>query len=243
MKENVAIQAELLRKEYRKGNLQGFGNQIGNLLKGKKNPKRETTVALNDLSFEVEKGSSLGIIGKNGSGKSTLLKILSGVTSPSSGKITMRGRRLSILEIGTGFHPDLTGRENVYLNGALNGLPRQEVDVIFDDIVDFSEIGDFIDSPVKNYSSGMYLRLAFGIIAHLDADILLLDEVIAVGDAAFQIKCMEKVREMCRQDRTVIIASHSTNELLSICNQVMYRIPMPMSWTWCRTSITSLRPP
>lgn len=222
MKPELAIQAEKLRKEYQKGTLPGFVRQMRDSLRGKQPARREMTVALDDLDFAVEKGASLGIIGKNGSGKSTLLKILSGVTSPTSGRITLRGRRLAILEIGTGFHPDLTGRENVYLNGALNGLSRPEVDAIFEDIVEFSEIRAYIDSPVKTYSSGMYLRLAFSIIVHLDADILLLDEVVSVGDAAFQVKCMEKVRELSQQDRTVVIASHSTNELLSICSQVMY---------------------
>jgi lipopolysaccharide transport system ATP-binding protein len=179
-------------------------------------------VALDDLSFEVEAGTTLAVIGRNGSGKSTLLKIMSGVTSPTSGRVRLRGKRLSILEIGTGFHPDLTGRENVYLNGAINGLRRPEIEAIFDQIVDFSEISSFIDTPVKNYSSGMYLRLAFSIMAHLRADILLLDEVISVGDASFQIKCMEKVREITRQGCSVVMASHNVNELLSISKQVMY---------------------
>lgn len=222
MDSHLAIQAESLRKEYRKGTLAPFLRQVGNLVQGKKQKATETTTALDNVSFELERGTTMGIIGKNGSGKSTLLKVLSGVTSPSSGRVRLRGKRLSILEIGTGFHPDFTGRENVYLNGAINGLRRAEIDAIFDQIVAFSEIPDFIDTPVKNYSSGMYLRLAFSIIVHLEADILLLDEVIAVGDASFQIKCMEKVRELSQQGRTVVIASHSTNELLSICDRVMY---------------------
>lgn len=222
MDARLAIHAESLRKEYRKGTLAPFLRQVGNLIKGNRQQTPETTLALDNVSFALEKGTTTGIIGKNGSGKSTLLKVLSGVTSPSSGRVKLRGKRLSILEIGTGFHPDFTGRENVYLNGAINGLRRPEIDAIFDQIVAFSEIPEFIDTPVKNYSSGMYLRLAFSIIVHLEADILLLDEVIAVGDASFQIKCMEKVRELSQQGRTVVIASHSTNELLSICDQVMY---------------------
>jgi ABC-type polysaccharide/polyol phosphate transport system ATPase subunit len=222
MEAHLVIHAENLHKEYRKGTLAPFLKQVSNFFQGKGQNTKESTLALDNVSFGVIKGATLGIIGKNGSGKSTLLKVLSGVTSPSSGRVRLRGKRLSILEIGTGFHPDFTGRENVYLNGAINGLSRPEIDAIFDQIVEFSEIPDFIDTPVKNYSSGMYLRLAFSIIVHLEADILLLDEVIAVGDASFQIKCMEKVRELSQQGRTVVIASHSTNELLSICDEVMY---------------------
>ncbi|MEM7040437.1 MAG: ATP-binding cassette domain-containing protein, partial [Bacteroidota bacterium] len=157
----------------------------------------------------------------NGAGKSTLLKILSGITSPTAGKVRLRGRRLSILDIGTGFHPDLSGRENIYLNGALNGLSRAEMEQRVPDIIEFSEIADFIDVPVKTYSNGMYLRLAFSIMIHLDADILLLDEVLAVGDAGFQLKCMHKIRELAQADQTFVLVSHSMSEMIAVCTRVM----------------------
>jgi lipopolysaccharide transport system ATP-binding protein len=165
--------------------------------------------ALRNVNLEVNEGEVYGIIGKNGAGKSTLLKILSQITAPTEGRIKIRGRIASLLEVGTGFHPELTGRENVYLNGAILGMSRKEVETKFDEIVQFSEIEDFIDTPVKRYSSGMYVRLAFGVAAHLDPDILVVDEVLAVGDAAFQKKCITKMNSVASQGKTVIIVTHS----------------------------------
>jgi len=157
----------------------------------------------------VEQGEVLGIIGRNGAGKSTLLKILSRVTAPSSGKIKVKGRIASLLEVGTGFHPELTGRENVYLNGAISGMSRREIDRKFDEIVNFAEVRKFVDTPVKRYSSGMYVRLAFAVAAHLDPEILVIDEVLAVGDLEFQKKCLGKMGEVAKEGRTVLFVSHN----------------------------------
>ena len=166
--------------------------------------------ALKDVSFEVQEGEVLGIIGRNGAGKSTLLKILSRITEPTSGRITLRGRVASLLEVGTGFHPELTGRENIFLNGAILGMSRAEIRKKFDEIVAFAEIEKFLDTPVKRYSSGMYVRLAFAVAAHLEPEILIVDEVLAVGDAEFQKKCLGKMNEVSRRDgRTVLFVSHN----------------------------------
>ncbi len=159
----------------------------------KKNNDNNTFWALKDVSFDIEEGEVVGIIGRNGAGKSTLLKILSRITEPTEGRITMRGRVASLLEVGTGFHPELTGRENVYLNGSILGMKKREIDTKFDEIVKFAEIEKFLDTPVKRYSSGMYVRLAFAVAAHLEPEILIIDEVLAVGDAAFQKKCLGKM--------------------------------------------------
>lgn len=168
--------------------------------------------ALKDVSFEIKKGESVGIIGPNGSGKSTLLKILAGITKPSSGSVTIRGKVASILDIGAGFHPELSGRENVYLNGQIHGFSKKEIENKFDEIVAFSGISNFIDEPVKNYSNGMYLRLAFSIMAHFDFDVYLFDEVLSVGDAEFNIKSNEKIQELA-QTKTMIFVSHNLKEL------------------------------
>jgi lipopolysaccharide transport system ATP-binding protein len=175
--------------------------------------------ALRDVSFKVEQGEVLGIIGRNGAGKSTLLKILSRVTAPSSGKIKIKGRVASLLEVGTGFHPELTGRENIYLNGAIMGMSRREIDRKFDEIVDFSEVERFIGTPVKRYSNGMYVRLAFAVAAHLEPEILIVDEVLAVGDAAFQKKCLGKMGDVSGQGRTVLFVSHNMGQVRLICRQ------------------------
>jgi len=174
-------------------------------------------MALRDVSFEVSAGEVLGIIGRNGAGKSTLLKVLSRITEPTSGRIDLFGRVVSLLEVGTGFHPELTGRENIYLNGAILGMTRSEIKSKFDEIVAFSEIEEFIDTPVKRYSSGMYLRLAFAVAAHLDPDILLVDEVLAVGDARFQRKCMDKMEDVRQAGRTVIFVSHNMPAITRLC--------------------------
>jgi lipopolysaccharide transport system ATP-binding protein len=175
--------------------------------------------ALRDVSFSVARGEVLGILGRNGSGKSTLLKILSQITEPTRGEVVRRGRAASLLEIGTGFHPDLTGRENIFLNGAILGLKRREIEARFDRIVDFSGIGPFLDTPVKRYSSGMYVRLAFSIAAHRDPEILIVDEVLAVGDTEFQRKCMARMLEVAQQGRTVLLVSHNMSALQTLCTR------------------------
>ncbi len=173
--------------------------------------------ALKDVNFEVRRGEVVGIIGRNGAGKSTLLKILSRITEPTEGRIELRGRVGSLLEVGTGFHPELTGRENIYLNGAILGMKRAEIRHKFDEIVDFSEISKFLDTPVKHYSSGMYMRLAFSVAAHLEPEILLVDEVLAVGDAEFQKKCLNKMGEVAHEGRTVLFVSHNMSAIQRLC--------------------------
>lgn len=179
--------------------------------------------SLRDVSFDVQPGEVLGVVGKNGAGKSTLLKIISRITEPTTGEIKIRGRIASLLEVGTGFHPELSGRENVFLNGAILGMNRQEIRRKFDDIVQFAEIGPFIDTPVKRYSSGMYVRLAFAVAAHLEPEILIIDEVLAVGDAEFQNKCLGKMREVSRADgRTVLFVSHNMAAVKNLCSRVVW---------------------
>ena len=179
----------------------------------------ESILALDDVSFKVNQGEALGIIGRNGAGKSTLLKILSRVTAPSSGLVKVKGRIGSLLEVGTGFHPELTGRENVYLNGSILGMRKDEVTKKFDEIVDFSGVEKFIDTPVKRYSSGMYVRLAFAVAAHLDPEILIVDEVLAVGDAAFQKKCLGKMGDVAGEGRTVLFVSHNMAAIEQLCSR------------------------
>ena len=182
-------------------------------------PRDEEFWALKDVSFSVNEGEAVGIIGRNGAGKSTLLKILSKITPPTTGKITLRGRMASLLEVGTGFHPELTGRENVYLNGAILGMTRAEIKRKFDEIVAFAEIEKFLDTPVKRYSSGMYVRLAFAVAAHLDPKILIVDEVLAVGDAEFQRKCLGKMEEVAHSGRTVLFVSHNMAAIENLCRR------------------------
>ncbi len=177
--------------------------------------------ALRNVSFEVNEGQALGVIGRNGAGKSTLLKILSRVTEPTEGVVEIRGRVGSLLEVGTGFHPELTGRENIFLNGAILGMRREEIQGKFDEIVDFAEVEKFIDTPVKRYSSGMYLRLAFAVAAHLEPEILVVDEVLAVGDAEFQKKCLGKMSDVAQQGRTVLFVSHNMSAVLRLTNETL----------------------
>jgi lipopolysaccharide transport system ATP-binding protein len=177
--------------------------------------------ALDDVSFEVNEGEVVGIIGRNGAGKSTLLKILSQVTTPTSGHVKIKGRIASLLEVGTGFHPELTGRENVFLNGAILGMTKDEIHKKFDEIVAFSEIEEFIDTPVKRYSSGMYVRLAFAVAAHLESEILIVDEVLAVGDAQFQSKCIGKMQDVRKHGRTVLFVSHNMNAVTALCSKAI----------------------
>ena len=177
--------------------------------------------AVRDVSFEVESGEALGIIGQNGAGKSTILKLLSSITAPTSGEIMINGRLSALIEVGSGFHPELTGRENVYLNGAILGMRRREITEKLDSIIDFAGVEQFIDTPVKRYSSGMYLRLGFSIAAHLDPDILLLDEVLAVGDAAFQSKCLQRVDELKRAGTTIVFISHNLHAVARLCDRTL----------------------
>lgn len=235
---DTAMKAEHLSKEYRLGEFGGGSlrkdvqtlwakickkedpnskiEMSGNLKTGKR------FLALDDVSFEVKKGETLGIIGHNGAGKSTLLKILARVTAPSRGEIRFNGRIASMLEVGTGFHPELTGRENVYMNGAILGMSKAEINKKFDEIVDFAEISRFIDTPVKRYSSGMYVKLAFSVAAHLDSEIMLMDEVLSVGDMKFQQKCLGKLDDAANhQGKTVLYVSHNMNTIRQLCSKCM----------------------
>ena len=200
--------------------------------RGKEDPTRkigsrvyqtgESFLALEGVSFEVKKGERVGIIGHNGAGKSTLLKLISRVTSPSSGRICLNGRVASMLEVGTGFHQELTGRENIYMNGAILGMTKKEIDAKMEDIIEFSECRKFIDTPVKRYSSGMYVKLAFSVAAHLDSEIMIMDEVLAVGDVAFQKKCLEKMGAVSKAEgRTILYVSHNMNTIRQLCNRVI----------------------
>src|SRR4030043_2325541 len=184
---------------------------------------REEFWALKDVSFEVKQGDRIGIIGRNGAGKTTLLKLLSRITEPTTGRISLNGRVASLLEVGTGFHPELTGRENVFLNGAILGMPKDEIKRKFDEIVDFAEIEIFLDTPVKRYSSGMYVRLAFAVAAHLEPEILIVDEVLAVGDAEFQKKCLGKMGDVAlKEGRTIFFVSHQMNAIKNLCSKTLF---------------------
>lgn len=232
MSNNVVIKVEGLSKHYllNKSARPKSDTLYGDFLSGIKNIKnitqkkqKEDFWALKDVSFEIEKGDRVGIIGRNGAGKSTLLKILSRITPPTTGRIEITGNVASLLEVGTGFHGDLSGRENIYLNGSILGMTKAEIDSKFDAIVDFSEVQAFIDTPVKRYSSGMYVKLAFAIAAHMNPDILILDEVLAVGDAAFQKKCIDKINDLSSSSgRTILFVSHSFSSIRSICNKGLY---------------------
>jgi lipopolysaccharide transport system ATP-binding protein len=212
-------------KKYRLGtiNMRSFRDELQSMFQRRNaaaRPQRPAEfLALDDVSFDVEPGQSLGLIGRNGAGKSTLLKILSRITEPSEGEIHLHGRLASLLEVGTGFHPELSGRENIFLNGAVLGMSKAEIGRKFDEIVAFSEIGKFLDTPVKRYSSGMYVRLAFAIAAHLEPEILIVDEVLAVGDAEFQRKCIDKMESMRRTEgRTILFVSHSAEVVSRLCS-------------------------
>ncbi len=196
-----------------------------NLIDGRseksKNLSREEFWALKDVSFEIKRGDRVGIIGRNGAGKSTLLKVLSRITEPTTGKIKIKGRVASLLEVGTGFHGELTGRENIYLNGSILGMSKVEIKKKFDEIIAFAEVEKFLDTPVKRYSSGMYVRLAFAVAAHLDPEILIVDEVLAVGDTEFQKKCLGKMQEVSKESRTVIFVSHNMSIIKSLCPRAL----------------------
>ena len=178
--------------------------------------------ALDDVSFDVRRGETVGLVGRNGAGKSTMLKILARITTPTTGEAWLRGRVGALLEVGTGFHPELTGRENIYLNGTILGMTEREIDAKFDEIVEFSEIGGFLDTPVKRYSSGMYVKLAFSIASSLDNDVLLLDEVLAVGDAAFRKKSLARMKDIAASGRTILFVSHSMPNIREICSRCIW---------------------
>jgi len=217
-----AIKISNLSKKYIIGKPKdtSIRTSISNIIR-KSNSQSQTFWALKNISLEINKGDVIGIIGKNGAGKSTLLKILSQITKPNEGKIEINGRIASLLEVGTGFHPELTGRENIFLNGTILGMTRKEVKEKFNEIVSFSGVEKFIDTPVKHYSSGMYVRLAFAVAAHLEPEILIIDEVLAVGDVEFQKKCLGKMKEVAGEGRTVIFVSHDINAITSICKKTL----------------------
>lgn len=231
-----AVRAENLGKKYILRHQVGGGrhryvalrdvlaHKFKNLLKPptEENKAREEFWALKNVSFEIQQGEAVGIIGRNGAGKSTLLKLLSRITEPSAGQIELEGRMASLLEVGTGFHPELTGRENIFLNGAVLGMTRAEIKRKFDEIVAFAEVEKFLDTPVKRYSSGMYMRLAFAVAAHLEPEILVVDEVLAVGDAAFQKKCLGKMQQVGQSGRTVLFVSHNMEAIARLCTKCFY---------------------
>lgn len=228
---HLAIRVENLSKRYRLGALdphKTLRDQIakaGRALIGRRSQQKRRPAeiwALNDVSFEVQDGEVLGIIGRNGSGKSTLLKILSRITRPTRGRAMIRGRVGALLEVGTGFHNELTGRENVYMNGSILGMTRREIDGRFEEIVDFAGVEDFLDTPVKRYSSGMRVRLAFAVAAHLEPDVLIVDEVLAVGDAAFQRKSLGRMSEAAREGRTVLFVSHQLSMVQNLCRRALW---------------------
>ena len=228
--DNIAIRVRGLGKKYTIGGPQEkyltLRDAIVNSVKAPfkrfhHTPPSDEFLALKDVSFDVEQGEVIGIIGRNGSGKSTLLKILSRITAPTEGTVELHGRVGSLLEVGTGFHPEMTGRENIFLNGSILGMKKIEIEQKFDEIVRFAEIEKFLDTPVKRYSSGMYVRLAFAVAAHLEPEILVVDEVLAVGDAAFQKKCMGKMGDVAKEGRTVLFVSHNMAAIRRICSRVI----------------------
>ena len=235
--EELMLKIDSVSKLYRLGQIGGTTlredlQRLGARLRGKEDPtkrigakdykKGETFLALDGVSFEVKKGERVGIIGHNGAGKSTLLKLISRVTAPTGGSIGLNGRVASMLEVGTGFHGELTGRENIYMNGAILGMTKKEIDDKIEQIIDFSECRQFIDTPVKRYSSGMYVKLAFSVAAHLDSEIMIMDEVLAVGDMAFQKKCLDKMNDVSRAEgRTILYVSHNMNTIRELCDRVV----------------------
>ena len=235
--EELILKTENLSKVYKLGQIGGTTlraelQRLNARIRGKEDPtkrigtkqyeKGETFLALDNVSFEVRKGERLGIIGHNGAGKSTLLKLISRITAPTKGCIKLNGRVASMLEVGTGFHRELTGRENIYMNGAILGMTKKEIDSKIEEIIDFSECRRFIDTPIKRYSSGMYVKLAFSVAAHLDSEIMIMDEVLAVGDMAFQKKCLDKMNDVSRSEgRTILYVSHNMNTIRELCDRVI----------------------
>ena len=236
-KDELMLKVENVSKVYRLGEIGGTTlrdelQRLGAKIRHKEDPtkkigaknynKGEKFKALDNISFEVKKGERIGIIGHNGAGKSTLLKLISRVTGPTDGKIYLNGRVASMLEVGTGFHPELTGRENIYMNGAILGMTKKEIDAKMEDIIEFSEVRQFIDTPVKRYSSGMYVKLAFSVAAHLNSELLIMDEVLAVGDATFQQKCLKKMKEISlKEEKTLLYVSHNMSTIRQLCEKVV----------------------
>ncbi|MDY0388063.1 MAG: ABC transporter ATP-binding protein [Methanolobus sp.] len=225
---NIAIEVENLSKKYSLGssntNLK-LSDRLKTIFISRDFSNKSDAndfFALKDLNFVVKEGETLGIVGRNGAGKSTLLKILSRITEPTSGRVIINGSIASVLEVGMGFHPDLTGRENVYLSGTMLGLPKKFISEKFNEIVEFAGMQRFIDTPVKHYSSGMYVRLAFSVVVNIEADILLFDEVLSVGDYSFQMQCYQKIAKLANSNKTIVIVSHNNNDLLRLCSKVMY---------------------
>lgn len=231
---NHILEVENLSKSYRLGQLDGrslildYKNRFlqssqSRKVMGRSEPRSgsEYVWSLKDINFTLKRGDALGVIGRNGAGKSTLLKILSRITSPTTGKVRMNGKVASLLEVGTGFHPELSGRDNIYLNGAILGMSRKEISINFDEIVSFAGVEKYIDTPVKRYSSGMYVRLAFAVAAHLSADILIVDEVLAVGDIEFQKKCLSKMQDVTGHGRTILFVSHNMGAIRNLCSSVL----------------------
>jgi len=221
--EEIAIRVEGLSKKFSIGKIRSgsLRESFSNWFRKNRYNSASDFWALSDVSFEIEKGDVIGIIGRNGAGKSTLLKILSRITEPTQGRIEIDGRVASLLEVGTGFHPELTGKENIFLNGTILGMSRNEIKAKFDEIVNFSGVEKFIDTPVKHYSSGMYVRLAFAVAAYLEPEILMIDEVLAVGDYEFQKKCLGKMTEVSEEGRTVLFVSHNLGAIQALCNSCM----------------------
>lgn len=222
---STAIKAEGIGKRYvlRKEGSRSYAtlsDSLSNMFRSK--GRKEEFWALQDLNFEIQQGERVGIIGRNGAGKSTLLKVLSRIVKPTTGRVELRGRIASLLEVGTGFHPELSGRENIFLNGSILGMTKSEIKSKFDEIVAFSEVEKFLDTPVKRYSSGMYVRLAFAVAAHLEPEILIVDEVLAVGDAEFQRKCLGKMKDVAGTGRTVILVSHNMAAVQHLCERAIY---------------------
>lgn len=234
---NLMLKIDNIKKEYRLGQIGGttLRDELQRLhakIRRSEDPTKkigaasynygEKFLALDGITFDVKKGERVGIIGHNGAGKSTLLKLISRITAPTGGSISLNGRVASMLEVGTGFHPELTGRENIYMNGAILGMTKKEIDEKIESIIDFSEVRQFIDTPVKRYSSGMYVKLAFSVAAHLDSEILIMDEVLAVGDMAFQQKCLNKMRDVSNEEgRTILYVSHNMNTIKQLCDRVI----------------------
>jgi len=218
--EKPIIEFQNVTKEFSMNSQKTFKEFLPALFRGEKTVNRFT--ALKDINFKVKRGETLGIIGPNGSGKSTILKLVAKVMSPTKGKVTVRGKVSPLIELGAGFHSELSGRENIYLNGAILGLKRKEIHKNFKSIVDFAELWDFIDQPIKHYSSGMYMRLAFAVAIHVNPEILIVDEILAVGDSAFQIKCFAKMEEFKNRGVTIIFVSHALAQVQSFCTRAIY---------------------
>lgn len=220
MQEDIVIRVQNVTKQFRI--YVDKGNTLKELVLFKKRRTYENRIVLRDLSFEIKKGQAVGLIGHNGCGKSTTLKLLTKIIYPDLGNIEMKGRVSSLIELGAGFHPDMSGRENIYINAAIFGLTRKEINKKIKDIIDFSELEAYIDNPIRTYSSGMYMRLAFAVAINVDADILLIDEILAVGDANFQEKCLKKLKNLKEEGTTIVIVSHSLEQIEGICDRTIW---------------------